>query len=138
MSLSDSIKNAIKTKLPSVTIDNSLQEAIEILSTANVSALVVFTGEDLVGIVTEMDMMHGVVENGDLHETKVASIMTACELITDKGTITPCIQLDLDEEVGSALNIMNEAGVHHLLVSGSDGKAAGMVSASDLLRIVIQ
>lgn len=137
MAINDSIRNAIKKKLPAVTIEDSIHHAIKVMTDANVTALVVITDGVLVGIITEMDLMHGVTENSNLNAAKVASVMTACELITAKGSKSPCVQLDEDESALNALRIMNEAGVHHLLVSGANGEAVGMVSAKDILKLVV-
>lgn len=137
MSLTDSIKKAIKRKLPAVSISDSLRTAITAMTNVNASAIVVKTGEEVIGIVTELDLTGGVTAHKDLDSTTVAEVMTACDLITCKGSRSPCVQLDEDETIATALSIMSEAGVHHLLISGNDGNAAGLVSAQDLLKLVV-
>jgi len=118
-------------------VEDNLQTAVRKMTTAAVTALIVESGGELVGIVTDMDIMHSVAASRNPTELKVADFMTACELITREGAKTPCIQLDEDQSIKSALEIMDEAGVHNLLVSGADGKVAGMVSASDLLKVAV-
>jgi len=137
MSMNDSIKSAVRDNVPAVTIEDSLREAIRKMTEAESTALVVKTGDELIGIITEMDLMRGVEENADLDATTAASVMTACDMITKAGAKSPCVQLDEDESAAAALAVMNEAGVHHLLVSGADGRAVGIVSARDLLRLYI-
>ena len=136
MSLSDSIKKAISKKLPAVQSSDSLKTAIMAMTDASSSAIVVFSGDELIGLVTEMDLMGGIADQKDL-ESEVASVMTVCELITKEATATPCIQLDEDESVDAAIGIMSEAGVHHLLISGSTGQAVGVVSAQQILKLVV-
>ncbi len=137
MSLSNSIKDAIKKKLPAVKTSDSLRSAITAITDANSSACVVYSGDELIGIVTEMDLMGGIADQKDIDSNEVSSIMTVCELISNKAAITPCVQLDEDESTESALGIMHEAGVHHLLVSGKSGNAVGVISALQLLKLVI-
>lgn len=139
MGFNDSISAAIQKDTPAVGLEDSLRTAVRKMSDAGASAIIVQSGAELVGIVTVMDLMNSVCRNDDLDGTKVTSFMTACELITRVVARVPCIQLDEDESVKNALDIMNEAGVHDLLVSGGpQGKAIGMVSAADLLKIAVQ
>lgn len=137
MAKNDLIRQAIKKKLPAVTIDDTLHSAIKTMTDADVSALVVISDGELVGIITEMDLMHGVTEHSDLAAVKVGSLMTACELITSTAANSPCVQLDEEESALNAIRIMNHAGVHHLLVSDANGKAVGMVAAKDILKLMI-
>ena len=137
MGLNDEISLAVNWDAPSVGIEDSLRIVIQKMIDANVSALAVKTGDHVVGVITDMDVMLGVDEGNDLDETKASSFLTACELIDDKGVKSPCVQLDAAESVGNALGVMAVAGVHNLLVSGENKKGAGMVSVHDLLRLVI-
>jgi CBS domain-containing protein len=137
MSLNDTIRKAMRDDMPSVNLENSLRTAIQKMSGANATALIVKSGEELVGIVTETDVMHRVANDADLDEVKVSQLMTACELITSKPAKTPCVQLDENESIKNALAIMYEAGIRNLLVSGAGGQAIGVVSARDLLKLAI-
>ena len=93
-------------------------------------------GDDLVGVVAIADVMHSLSNEDDIRQTKVASFMTSCEFITEKPTNNPCVQLDEDEDVLSAIKVMNEAGVNHLLVSGSKGEPVGMVSSLEIIKLM--
>lgn len=137
MSMNDTIRNAMRDDTPSVNLEDSLRTTIQKMSGANATALLVKSGDELVGIVTEMDVMHQVANDADLDEIKVSQLMTACELITSKPAKTPCVQLDEDESIKNALAIMYEAGIRNLLISGADGQAKGIVSARDLLKLAI-
>ncbi len=137
MAMHDRIRAAVRTDAPKVGLDDSLRTAIRSLAGWDCSALLVESGGELVGIITDMDMATSVVNGDDLDTTKVAGFMTSCELISAKPTKTPCVQLDEDESVANALAIMHEGGVHNLLVSGGGGKAIGVVSARGLLALAI-
>jgi len=97
------IKNAGKRKFPAVGLSDTLDTALQAMAKANASALVVKTDEDLVGVVTISDIMYSLTNEDDLHQTPVSSIMTSCEFISDKATNNPCVQLDEDEDVLSAI-----------------------------------
>jgi predicted transcriptional regulator len=71
-----------------------------------------------------------------LDETKADSFMIACELITERVTTNPCIQLNEEESVGNALRLMSGAGVHNLMVSGENDTCVGTVSITDLLGLI--
>jgi len=130
------IKSAVKRKFPAVTMEDTLETALKAMANANASALVVKTDDDLVGVVTISDIMYSLTNKDDISLTKVASFMTACDFISSKATSNPCVQLDEDEDVLSAIKVMNEAGVNHLLVSGSRGEPVGMVSSLEIIKLL--
>ena len=136
MGKNKTIKEAVKRKFPAVNMDDTLETVLKVMANANVSALVVKAGDDLVGVVAIADVMHSLSNEDDIRQTKVASFMTSCEFITEKPTNNPCVQLDEDEDVLSAIKVMNEAGVNHLLVSGSKGEPVGMVSILGIIKLM--
>jgi CBS domain-containing protein len=136
MALHDPIRPAVKYT-PFVRMEDSLLTAAENMSKHEVSALIVKDGEEMIGILTDTDIMNGIVRNKDLAGTTVADCMTACQLITDNPTQSPCVQLYEGESVKSALEIMSTAGIHNLLVSCGMGLGTCMVSVRDLLKVAI-
>lgn len=130
------IKSAVRRKYPAVTIDDSLVTVIQMMAEHNSSALVVKAGDDVVGVVAVSDIMQSVSDGNDLEETKVSSFMTKCEIISTEGIKNPCVQLDEEEAVVSAIKVMNNAGVSHLLVSGGDGKPVGLVSSLEIVKLL--
>lgn len=136
MAENKTIKQAIKRKFPTVDIDDSINNALSIMKEANVSVLAVKIGEELIGLVTISDVMFTLANEDDLEETKISNIMTKCEFNTSEETRNPCIQLDEDEDALSAIKVMYEAGVNHLLVSGEGGKAVGIVSSLEIVKLL--
>ena len=137
MSLNDTISKAIKKDTPSVSLEDTLETAIRKMVDEGCSALVVKSNDELIGIVTDMDIMDSIRRNGLTGEIKVADFMVRCELISERGAKSPCIQLDQDESVENALRLMAGAGVHNLLVSGANNKAVGLVSSQALLNLIL-
>ncbi len=137
MGFNDEIINAVDWDAPSVDMEANLRTVIRMMVDNQSSALTVMMGEEVMGVVTDMDILESFGRNDDLDETKAAEFMTTCELISNKEITSPCAQLDSAESVENALAVMNSAGVHHLLVSGGEKKKAGIVSILDLLKLVI-
>lgn len=130
------IKEAIERKYPEIGREDSLGKAIKMMAANNTSALVVRDGAFFIGIVTISDVMHSLVNEQDLQKTTVASFMTQCDVVSSEGVRNPCAQLDDDQDVLSALKVMYEAGVNHLVVSGDDGEAVGVVSSLEIIRLL--
>ena len=137
MGLNAEIKNAVNWEAPVVAMDDSLRVVIQKMVDSKKSAVLVKAGDDVVGIVTDMDMLASIARHDDLDGTKVSGFMTSCELILGKPVKSPCAQLDSAQSVGDAIGVMNVAGVHHLVVSGEKDVCAGVVSVLDLLKLVI-
>ena len=137
MGFNDEITNAVDWDAPSVDMEANLRTVIRMMVDNQSSALTVMMGEEVMGVVTDMDILESFDRNDDLDETKVAEFMTTCELISNKEISLPCAQLDSAESVENALKVMNSAGVHHLLASDGEQKKAGIVSILDLLKLVI-
>ncbi len=129
------IRQAIIRKFPQIDFDENLETALQIMTETNVSVLAVKLGEELIGLATVSDVMFSLANGDDIKETKVSTFMTKCEFDISHETRNPCIQLDEDEDALSAIKVMHEAGVHHLLVSGTGGKAVGIVSALELVKL---
>jgi CBS domain-containing protein len=138
MAMQLKVKQAIKRKFPVVDIDDNLDMAIQLMNETNVSVLAVMVREELIGIITVWDVMNGLAHDCDRRETKISSLMTKCEFHTDKSTKNACVQLDEDEDVISAIKVMFEAGVNHLLVTGEKGRLVGIVSSLELVKLAAQ
>jgi predicted transcriptional regulator len=130
------IKEAIIRNYPEIGLDDSLGDAIKAMAKNNTSALVVRQGSVLIGLVTITDVMHSLVHHHDLQDTKISSFMTKCELISAEATKNACAQLDEDQDVLSALKVMHQAGVNHLVVSRAEGDPVGVVSSLEIIRLL--
>jgi len=81
----------------------------------------------LVGVVSQSDVSDKVAA-----ENKCPAWMTVSEIMsTDLLTVTPEIAFD------ECLRLMEQNGVYHLLIVGEAGKYLGMMSVSDLLRVMV-
>jgi CBS domain-containing protein len=104
-----------------------LQSVIDMLAEHRVGVLVVTSGGQLAGIISERDVI------GALSGNAAAAIgKTAADVMTRSlETCTP------DESEGSLMERMNAKGVRHLPVL-ADGKLAGIVSMRDVVKLRIE
>lgn len=98
-------------------------EAIQLLVEKNIGSVVVTRNEQIVGILTERDVLRLTVDrHNELHRLRVSETMTA-----DVITATP------DSDIGQAMEVMTENRIRHLPVL-SDGRLAGLLSIGDVVN----
>jgi CBS domain-containing protein len=98
--------------------DATLQEAAQQMKASHVGSLIVRSGEEAVGILTDRDMtVRAVAEGCDPTTTKVRDIMTP--------DVIWCRE---DSDVTAAINLMKEKQVRHLAVGDEQQNLLGIVS----------
>jgi CBS domain-containing protein len=120
----------LKVKGPevfSVTPQDSVLHAIEIMATRHVGALLVMTQTSLIGIISERDYARKVIlKNRSSHDTPVSDIMTSPAVsVTPEATVHRCMEL------------MTEGRFRHLPVLRGE-RVVGILSIGDLVKAVIQ
>jgi predicted transcriptional regulator len=130
------VQQAIKRKFPVIEREESLKAAINLMAEADVSVLIIKAEGLLIGILTVSDIMHGLANDYDLKQTKISSFMTECNVDGKNANGKSCIQLDEDLDVMSAIKVMYEGGINHLLVTGKKNKPLGVVSILDLIKLI--
>lgn len=107
------------TAPPTITI----REAAEIMTNERVSALMITDDDLLTGIVTDRDLRSRVVLHGVPNTASIEEVMTR-----EPVTVSP------ETKAFELLIAMTSKNVHHLPVV-RDGRAMGMVSAGDMMRL---
>lgn len=106
--------------------DATVFEAIQLMADKNVGALLVMSGENLLGVVTERDYTRKVALKGrNSRDTQVREIVS-----------TPCISASPFHSVEDCMRSMTHHRVRHLPVL-ADGKVTGIVSIGDLVNWTI-
>ena len=108
--------------LATVSRDASVREAAEQMCARRVGSLLVFDGEQMVGILTERDVLKAVAGSGI--DARVDELMTR-----DPETI------DASDTLEMAAVVMLHGGFRHLPVSDGE-RVVGMVSMRDLMTVV--
>lgn len=120
MKISDIMTKAAVTDQP----DDTLAEAAARMWDQQTGSLLVLDGEDLVGIITERDILKAVATGADLASTRVSEAMTKDLITVDPGTM-----------LREAARIMTERWIRHLPVLDG-GKLVGVVSQRDLAGVL--
>ena len=104
--------------------DQTVEQALRLMSGYNVSALVVMAGEASQGIFTERDLVrcHIIFSTKDIKGIAVKEVMT-----------TKLIVAEPDDTIEDAMGMMIKARIRHLPVV-SDGQIKGMLSLEDLVK----
>ncbi len=115
------------TEVFSVAPDDSVLQAIEIMATRHVGALLVMSEAKLIGIISERDYARKVIlKSRSSHDTPVGDIMTS-----------PAVSVTPEDSVHHCMRLMTEGRFRHLpVVKG--GRVVGMLSIGDLVKAVIQ
>jgi CBS domain-containing protein len=106
-----------------VTIDpkSSLRRAAQVMTDRGVGCAIAVENEQVVGIITERDILHSVAQSQNVDETPVQEAMT-------KGVVSGEPGWDLLR----AVKTMTDGGFRHLLVMEMDDPV-GIVSLRDLM-----
>ena len=111
-----------REKFITVERDTEAQTAARIMRDRGIGSLFVTNGKEIVGILTDTDMVRRVVAAGaDTHKTTVEQIMSA-----------PILTIEANKTVLDANDLMAQTHIRHLGVT-QDGNLVGMISVRDLV-----
>ncbi len=114
-----------REKFITVERDTNAQTAARIMRDRGIGSLFVTNGKEIVGILTDTDMVRRVVAAGvDTLTTTAGEIMSA-----------PIVTIEENKEVLDANDLMAQSHLRHLGVT-RDGKLVGMISVRDLVVLL--
>lgn len=118
------VGQVVKRKAVLVRPDDTIHKVARILARNKVgSAVVVDENEEIVGIITDRDILDKVVAKGkDPKKVLVKDVMT-----------TKPVTIEDDYTIRDAIDKMMDKGIRRLLVTRVGGKPIGFVTAADLL-----
>ena len=125
--VADLLKHLKQTTVYYIAPDLSISDAKDYMKERQIGAVSVKADDELVGILTERDILWKCDLQGDLSLVKVKRIMTPVEDIV---TVNPSV--DLEE----CFNLMDVHRIRHLPVVEKD-KLVGMISIRDLVRAIV-
>ncbi len=106
--------------------DNSVLDAIKLMSEKEIGALLVTRSNRLVGIVSERDYARKVILKGkESHNTPISEIMTE-----------NVISVRPNESIDHCMALMNKHKIRHLPVI-EKGRITGVLSIGDLIKSII-
>jgi CBS domain-containing protein len=105
--------------------ERTVLEAAQTMAEKRIGSLLVLEAGEMVGIVTETDVVRKVIAARLLaSSTSVGTVMNC-----------PLIQIDINHTVRDASRLMAEKRIRHLLVA-EDNKVVGLLSVRDLVKMV--
>ena len=114
-----------KRDIPWVEATDTVRKGVHVMCEAKTSAILVYSAEHVVGIVTERDVLHRVINKGlDPDEVPVKDVMS-----------TKLIHVHLDDDLQMAKALMVMSRVRHLLVEGEHRELLGVLSMRDLAEL---
>ncbi len=125
--VSDLLKHLEQTTIYYIAPELSITDAKNYLKEKRIGAVSVKTDDELVGILTERDILWKCDLRDDLSLVKVESIMTPVEDIV---TVNPAVNLE------ECFNLMDVHRIRHLPVV-EERKLVGMISIRDLVRAIV-
>ena len=111
-----------REKFITIERDTDAQTAARIMRDRGIGSLFVTNGKEIIGILTDTDMVRRVVATGaDTHKTTAEQIMSA-----------PILTIEQNKTVLDANDMMAQTHIRHLGVT-LDGILVGMISVRDLV-----
>jgi len=115
----------MQTTMETIASERTVLEATQTMAEKQIGSLLVLEAGDMVGIVTETDVVRKVIAAGlPARSTSVGAVMNA-----------PLIQIDINDTAREASRLMAEKRIRHLAVT-EHNKAVGLLSVRDLVKVV--
>lgn len=110
-----------------ITPDDTVYDALKLMSEKNLGGVLVMNGDSLVGIFTERDYARKVILLGRASkDTPITEVMTSSVRTISK-----------DTEINECMKMMTEKTIRHLPVL-EQGKVVGLVSIGDVVKLLIE
>jgi signal-transduction protein with cAMP-binding, CBS, and nucleotidyltransferase domain len=119
--MDDPVSSVMTKGALSIKSSKNLQEAITIMADFDVGSLLVVDNGNATGIITSKDIIKVLTQDKELKKVKVKEVMQ-----------TPIIKINSIDTISSALLMMKEQKINHLIVVDGD-KIIGMVNPLNLL-----
>ncbi len=117
------VRDLMSHDIFSIAPDSTLREAANLMRQHRIGSLLVVSGDKMVGLVTERDLMRAVADGHDPSDVPVADYMTLIVKTVEAG-----------RPAAEAASIMVRYNVRHLPVT-EDGKPVGFLSARNVLAL---
>lgn len=109
-----------------VSAETPIEEVYRLLDEERPGAVLVFDGDDLVGIFTDRDVLYRTALEGRQPETPVRELMTAEPVTLDPG-----------KRLADAIAAMTERKLRNIPVGAVSARHAALVSSRDVLRFIV-
>ncbi len=118
-----SVKDAMIDNLATLDISTTISEAAKMMDEKNIGCIIATKDSHPIGILTERDFVK-----------KIASKEISLTSSIEKVMTSPLIEIDSDQTVWEAAQIMKTKNIHKLPVK-QDNKIIGIITTTDLVKI---
>ena len=119
------VRNLMRSPVVTVDPGRSLRDAAQAMQEHGIGSVVVEQGGQVVGMLTERDVMHAAARLGDIGPARVAEHMTA-----------PVVTASPNWDVSVAAAEMHDRRIRHRVVL-EEGAAAGVLSIRDVMSVFL-
>ena len=119
------VRNLMKSPVVLVGPEESLRRAAQVMQEHGIGAVVVEQSDQVVGILTERDVMHAVAQMGDVEKARVGDHMSA-----------PVVTASPNWDVTVAATEMSDRRIRHLVVLEA-GRVLGVLSVRDVMSVFL-
>lgn len=120
------IKNVMTKNVEKVNINTTVQEIARIMTEKNVACVLVEQNDNLIGIITETEIVRKV----------VAQDTSPQEILTSKIMNYPVFTIDSEASIEAANELMDRHHIRHLAVLEKDA-LTGVVSENEIIHSVV-
>jgi CBS domain-containing protein len=117
------VKDVMNKNVVVAKADVTVKEASKVMTEYNIGGLVIMEGEDIVGMVTDTDIIRSIAQGKDVNKTTMNDLMT-------KKVITA----DPEDTIESVVDTMVKHHIKRIPVV-EDGKIKGIITASDIIVV---
>ncbi|HJP17512.1 MAG TPA: CBS domain-containing protein [Nitrospinota bacterium] len=117
------VKSIMSKEIEKVNIDDSVKDVAKTMATKKIGSVLVEHNGNLIGIITETDIVRKVVgQDMSLQDTIASKIMNS-----------PILTVDAEASILDANDTMDKHNIRHLAVS-EEGAIVGVISVRDLIH----
>lgn len=121
------LKDVMTQNVEVIRPNETLWDAAKLMKERKIGSLPVCDGEQLLGIVTDRDLvLRGIAENLDFHTARVKEIMSS-----------PIVYCFEDQEAGDVARIMEVKKIRRVVVLSRDKKLVGIASIDNLAENMV-
>lgn len=118
------VKDLMTSNIVSVSPDTTVMEAAGLMASRDISSVLIKSGDEYIGIITDRDIIKDVVALGlNPKDIMAGEVMNA-----------PLVIISEDVSVNEAAEMMRDNKIRRLLVRGEKG-VSGIISEFDIVRI---
>ncbi len=117
------VKDVMISDLARLDVSTSIRDAAKLMDEKDIGCIIVTKNQSPVGILTERDFVK-----------RIAAKETPLTASLEKVMSSPLIEIDSNETVWEAAQIMKTNNIHKLLVK-QDNQIIGIVTTTDLIKI---